>query len=108
MSEKAQKIQYNGKLYGSRICLGDGVVEVLDENEKVVGKYAVKHNEMPIMPVDDMNDTHKVLNAATDIGINHILGNDWKWVGIPYTPFHKLWDNKQSKPCIIQSAPIIC
>lgn len=82
---KEQKILHKGKFYSARICLGDGLVEVLDENEKVVGKYAVKHSEMPSMPVDSMDDIHAVLNVATDIGINHIFGDNWKLVDIPYT-----------------------
>lgn len=82
---KAQKILYKDKFYSARICIGDGVVEVLDEDEKVVGKCAVKHSEMPMLPADDMNDIHAILNAATDIGINHIFGDNWKRVDIPYT-----------------------
>ena len=82
---KAQKILHKGKFYSARICLGDGLVEVLDEDEKIVGKYAVKYSEMPILPADNMDDIHAILNVATDIGINHIFGNNWKFVDIPYT-----------------------
>ena len=81
---KAHKILYKGCLYDAQICLGDGLVEVLDENRKVVGKYAVKYSEMPTISVDSMDDIHAVLNAATDIGINHIFGDNWKFVDIPY------------------------